>query len=178
MIDWSLIVGCMIGAAAGLPVGYFLGFRRISDEDGAPVLVPMIDNRPLRQRVRDANFRQALRWASGRWLVILMACMVLVGLVQITTVSYRYRTCSNRLWDTIVERSEIASDTEAARRENDKATYDWAKSWLALSEDPGATGNRDQAIVALRQFVDTYDANVTRQDANARARADKPFQRC
>ncbi|MFG1794122.1 hypothetical protein [Nocardia sp. NPDC049149] len=178
MIDWSLLIGCVIGAAAGLPVGYFLGFRRVRKEGGASVLVPMIDHRPLKQRIREANFRQALHWGAEHWLVALMTCMVLIGLVQITTVSYRYRTCNDVLWDTIIERSEIAGDTEQARQENDRATYDWAKSWLALSEDPAAAGNRDQAIVSLRQFVDTYDDNVARQEANAKLRANKPFQRC
>lgn len=177
MIDWSLLVGCAIGAAGGLPVGYFLGFRRVRTDDGEPALELVIDSRPLRQRIREANPRQALHWAAQRWLVVLMTCMVLVGLVQITTVSYRYRTCSDRLWDTIVDRSAISNDTEAARRENDEATYRWAREWLELSENP-AGANRPEAIEALRQYVATYEENRARQEDNARLRADKPFQRC
>lgn len=178
LIDWSLLLGCAIGAAAGLPVGYFLGFRRVHGDGGESLLVPMIDHRPLRQRIREADLRQILQWAAGRWLAIFMICMVAIGLVQITTTSYRNRVCTNRLWDTIIERSAISGDTEEARRANDKATYDWAKAWLTLSEDPAAVGNRDQAIAALRLYVDTYDDNLARQEANARKRAERPFQRC
>lgn len=177
MIDWSLFIGCVIGAAGGLPVGYFLGFRRVHTENGATVLKPTFDTRPWRQRLREANLDKVMQWGAERWLVVAMACMVLIGLVQITTVSYRYRTCSDRLWDTIIERSAISGDSELARRENDQATYDWAKAWLTLSEDP-ASSNRDQALVALRLYVDTYDDNIARQEVNARLRANKPFRRC
>lgn len=178
VIDWSLFIGIAIGVLTGLPIGYFLGFKRVETADGEPLLVPTIDTRAFRQRLREANFKSALRWGGQNWLIVILVCIVLTGVAQMVSASYHYRTCTDRLWETIDARSAISADTETARRENDQAAADWAEAWLSLSERPNAPNVRAEATAALQKFVDTYNQNAARQEANARARADKPFQRC
>lgn len=176
MIDTDLLLGVALGAAIGSPIGYFLGFQRKHTDDGS-ILVPVIDHRPLGQRLREANPRQILAWVASRWLMVVMVVVLIAGFVQQQAITYTQRECNDRLWSTIAARGAIADDTEQARKDNDKAVYDLFTSWLALV--PNGTGNnRDQAITALRKFEQTYSENLAQQEANAGKRAATPIPKC
>lgn len=175
MINADLLIGVALGAAVGSPIGYFLGFQRKTG-DGSK-LVPVIDHRPLRQRIKEANPRQMLAWLASRWLMVVMVVVLIAGFVQQQAITYTQRECNDRLWSTIAARGAIADDTEQARKDNDQAVYDLFTAWLALA--PNGTGsNRDQAIAALRKFEQTYSENLAQQQENIRKRAATPIPKC
>lgn len=177
MFDTELLIGVGLGAAAGTPIGYFLGFQRKRTADGGSILVPVIDHRPLRQRIREANPRQMLAWLAARWLMVVMVAVLIAGFVQQQAFTYRQRECNDKLWSTIAQRAAIGEDTQTAGQENSAAVYNWVHSWLALSDVPPADrGNR--AIESLRQYERDYNASLAKQKAAASKRAATPYPKC
>lgn len=143
---------------AGLLVGQFVRFRRIDDGDRR-LLKPALDKRPF----------------SGPWFKVAVVVMFLaaVGLTVHTTTSQRL--CNAEFQRTITDRADIATDDNAARKEQDQAVADLIQTFLSIEPGPDA---REESRAALAKYLEQFRANDARQTENARLRAASPYPRC
>ena len=173
----ALLIGLLIGSAITVVGMYLLGFRRVY-RGGRTLLVPEIDRRPFLLRWNGFRERFASFELGPRAFTILVGLMALVvvgGLVQNTVFVAEQRRCNREFQRTIAERADIATDDNAARKQQDQAVADLITAFLLIEPGPDS---REQSRAALARYLETFRANDTRQQENARLRAENPYPRC
>ena len=182
---WALLTGIIIGIPIGISSAVLLSpIWRKRMKDGKELIFPVPDHRPIRERLRDfkkVRLSSFWHWARVRWLILLMAVMVFLGLLQGVAFNVQQRHCNDRLWQAIITRAQISDQQDAVRKDNDQAVYDMFNTWLSLagtSTGPLEADKRDQAIAAIQSFEKRYTANQATQDKAAEIKAQNPLPRC
>lgn len=171
----GMLVGTGLGALFGSMLTYFLGFKRVRKPDGHTVLVPVVDNRPLAERIhlREWSWNSARRWVQKQWVLLLLVVMLASSYAYLMAVSFEsrrfadhqvdcneeFRQSSKVLREIAAKDRELEARDDKLRDQRDTADADWIGALLKLSP-----GSRDESIRLTIAYQETLH-----QIANERA---------